>query len=206
MSITSIRCLLVLNALSFTLARVLLGQNGGLAGTLEPHVSDENCREMVYLIAGNLNQPEPAFKFMMSEVGPNWTYVNFGTLGWSVKSTAKAIIKDIREHNYKARVFAISVGDQVARYLEAELGEEIKIYNINPCSTRMALQPKWRALTSLALPVEAICHLIFGWLSVIPFIEIGGGKNYSLITLIDQYWAMAYNHLPLGTTETLEHC
>lgn len=192
----------LLNVITFTVVRICLLTNGGLAAALESHVNDENYQEMVYLIAGNLNQPEPAFEFMMSEVEPNWTYVNFETQGWSARQTAKVIIDDIQENDYKARVFAISVGDRVARYLEEGLGEEIEIYNINPCSSRKALKPEWRALTSLALPVEAICHLGLGWLSVIPFIGVEDGKSYSLITLIDQYWIMAYDRPPLETTET----
>lgn len=191
----------LLNVGTFMGVRLCLWFIGGLTATLESHVNDETSHEMTYLIAGNLNQPQSAFNFMMSEVGANYTYVKFGVQGWNAKATAKAIIKDIRSHDYKARVFTISIGDQVARYLEDELGTEVELYSINPCSYRDALQPKYCELTTTwALPAEILCHLI-GWPTMFPSIEVGGG-DYSLVMLVDQYWEIAYNKPPLKTSCT----
>lgn len=196
-----ILAVLLLNTLSFIVARIWWGLSGAMAATMRKHVEDESDKTMTYLVAGNLNQPQPAFEFLLSEISPNYTYMEFDRWGWNAHSTADAIISDIREYGYEAKVITISVGDHVARYLEEELGDEIEIYSINPCSSRKALQPKWRALTSLALPVELLCHII-GWPTVIPFIPVKGGESYSLITLIDQYWTMAYSKAPLRTSGT----
>lgn len=193
--------LYLLNISTFTVARLCLLCFGGLKATLEPHIGDEANREMTYLIAGNLNQPQPAFNFMTSELDANFTYVKFAVQGWNAKATAKAIIKDIRKHNYEARVFAISIGDQVARYLEDELGAEVEIYSINPCSYKDTLQPKYCELTTTwALPAEILCHLL-GWPTMFPSIEVGGG-DYSLVMLVDQYWEIAYGKPPLKTSCT----
>lgn len=193
---------LLLNVVTFTLARIWWGIRGELAANLEKHIGDPEDDTMTYLIAGNLNQASTAFRFMEPKFGANYTFVQFTTKGWSVKATAKKIASDIRKHDYRARVFTISLGDQVARYLERDLGRPVAVYAINPCLDRDVVRPPLNTVLKFATPVaEVVCHG-FGWLSYLPIIPSFGNK-YSMMLLIDQYWAIAHEWPPLRTTQTL---
>lgn len=192
---------ILLNAITFVVARVWWSLRGELAATLETHIGDPEDVTMTYLIAGNLNQADTAFKFMESELGSNYTFVQFNTKGWSAKATAKLIAKDIRDHGYYGRIFTISLGDHVARYLEQELGRKIEVYAINPCPNRDALQSPFRTVLRFATPfAETLCHTL-GWVSYLPIVPAFGGK-YSLALLIDQYWNIYYDYPPLGASQT----
>lgn len=193
--------LALVNAITFTIARIWWGSQGELAATLEAHISDSEDKTMTYLIAGNLNQADTAFEFMESEFGPNYTFVQFSPKGWSAKATAKAIAKDIQAHGYHGRVFTISLGDHVARYLEQALGNAIEVYAINPCSGREVLQSPWGTVLRYAtLPAEALCHAL-GWISCLPIIPSWGGQ-YSPMLLVDQYWSIYYDSPPMITSHT----
>ncbi len=192
---------ILLNAITFTLTRIWWALHGELAATLETHIENPEDKTMTYLIAGNLNQADTAFDFMKSEFGENYTFVQFSTKGWSPKATAKLIAQDIKEHSYEARVFTISLGDHVARYLERELGSTIKVYAINPCPTREALQPPLgTVLKFVSLVAELACHAC-GWVSYLPIVPSWGGQ-YSPILLIDQYWSICYDSPPLVASNT----
>lgn len=192
---------ILLNAITFTLTRIWWALHGELVATLETHIENPEDKTMTYLIAGNLNQADTAFDFMKSEFGENYTFVQFSTKGWSPKATAKLIAQDIKEHSYEARVFTISLGDHVARYLERDLGSTIKVYAINPCPTREALQSPLGAVLKFASPVaELACHAC-GWASYLPVVPSWGGQ-YSPILLIDQYWSICYDSPPLVTSNT----
>lgn len=192
---------ILLNAITFTLVRIWWGLHGDLAATLETHIGDPEDKTMVYLIGGNLNQADTAFDFMRSEFGANYTFVQFSTKGWSPKATAKLIAQDIREHGYQARIFTISLGDHVARYLEKDLGSAVKVCAINPCPNKEALQSPLGAVLQYASPVaEVLCHTL-GWISFLPIVPSWGGQ-YSPILLIDQYWSLCYDSPPMVTSST----
>lgn len=160
-------------------------------------------KQMTYLVAGTLAQPELAFEFMRSKFGENYTYVDFSRLGWRAKPTAQRIAEDIREHNYRAKIFTISLGDHVARHLEAEpdLRGRIEVYAINPCPNRTAVREPFRTLLRFSAPMaEILCHLL-GWLSVLPIIPCDGGL-YSLMLAIDQFHEIYYDSPPLDADQT----
>lgn len=198
----------VLNILSFAAARVYWWLSGKTGGEFEPHLAEQinqaaGEQTMTYLIAGNLAQPESAFKFMEAEFGQNYTYVSFGIYGWDAKTAAKYIAEDVKEHNYRARVFTISLGDHVARYLEADtdLRGKLEIYAINPCPNRSVLQKPYDTVLRFCVPLaKGVCYAL-GWASVLPVIPCDGG-NYSLILLIDQFYGIYYDSPPLGASQT----
>lgn len=198
----------ILNILSFAAARVYWWLSGKTGGVFKPHLAEQVNQEideriMTYLIAGNMAQPESAFEFMKSEFGQNYTYVSFSIYGWNAKTAAKYIAEDIKEHDYKARVFTISLGDHVARYLEAdvELKGKLEIYVINPCPNRSVLQKPYDTVLRFCAPLaKGACYMV-GWLSVLPVIPCDGG-NYSLILLIDQFYGIYYDSPPLGASQT----
>ncbi len=198
---TKIISVLLLNAITFILARIWWGFHGGLAATLETHIGDTEDTTMTYFIAGNLNQADTAFDFMKSEFGSNYTFVQFSTKGWNAKATAKLVEKDIREHGYHARIFTMSLGDHVARYLEHGPCEDLEIYAVNPCPNRKALAPPLDTVLCFAAPVaEVVCHAL-GWISYLPIVPSWGG-TYSPILLIDQYWCIYYDYPPMDTDQT----
>lgn len=191
--------ILLINAATFIIARIWWKYRGKLAATLDAHISNPENKTMTYLIAGNLNQGDTSFDFMVSELGENYTCVLFSIRGWDAKATAELIEKDIREHGYHARVFTISLSDHVARYLEAKFDETtLEVYAINPCPNREVLSPKYKLALRFLLPIaEIVCHVL-GWVSYLLAVPSFGGR-YSIALLIDQYWSIYHDFPPFRT-------
>lgn len=191
----------IANCISFILMRFIWQSAERLGAELVQHVGDPDSKTMDYFIAGNLNQPEAAFEFMRDETGDNYTYANYCPMGWDVFTTATEIAEDILEHKYQARIFTISVGDHVARYLENLGNLDIKVYAINPCPNGRTLRRPLAILLTIAAPLfSLVCHGL-GWISIIPLIPTVGGK-YSLMLLADQYTTIAYDLPSLQTKKT----
>jgi len=191
------------NAASFIVMRAWWQESGSLSAKLvrmrRPQEGDAG--ETVFLIAGNLAQPKAAFKFLAPQLQERrCAALCYKMIGWSALETARTIVRAAGEGT--AVVYAISLGDQVARHLETLMPRgRLKILAINPCPSRMALRKWVRWLLTVVAPVFwVVCHLL-GWLSVIPMIPATGGK-YSLILLADQYMALAYGLTPWTTTRT----
>lgn len=162
-----------------------------------------SAKTMTYLISGLFDQPQHAFRFLAKEIRGGLTYVQYKSFGWSVEQTAQQIAHDICKNGYQATIYTISVGDKVARHLENILGDAVKVIAINPCTYPRFLKPFFYYGSRVAAPLLQIaCHLLLGWLSTIPLIDLGGGK-YSLILLADQLMAIAYNTPPQATKRTI---
>ena len=192
----------LVNVATFVAWRIYLALTNGLAADFCGLDYDSRNKTLSYFIAGNLNQADAAFKFMEPEIGENCVFVQFSPKGWSAKATAKKIAHDLQWYHCRhARIFTISLGDHVARYLEKELGGIVEVYAVNPCPNRETLQKTWRKILCWAAPLAEIAVHGLGWLSILPIIPSFGGK-YSLALLIDQYWCIYYDHPPLGTSHT----
>ncbi len=194
--------LAIMNCMSFVLMRVRWRETSKLSGEFVQQIGNHASKTMDYFIAGNLNQPEAAFEFMRSEFGENFTYVNYSTHGWSAFDTVEKIATDIIEHSYQARIFTISVGDHVARYLEHYGTRDIKIYAINPCSNHTTLRRPLSLLLVMGAPLLGLLCCGLGWLSIIPVIPTVGGE-YSLMLLADQYMTIAYDLPPRAAAKTV---
>ena len=199
---------LCLNSVSFTLYRIvwLNSLDGKSADLVCTTAADASSAEMTYLVAGNLNQPTAAFAFLEPELDGNVTYAPFGVCGWQAQATAEQILDDISEHGYtKVNVYTISLGDHVARYIEAGIDDSecsLQVYAINPCPTAEAVkQPLRGLLTASVVPFEGVCYAL-GWLSIIPVIPTPG-DNYSLILLADQYWEIVFDDAPHDISHTV---
>lgn len=163
-------------------------------------MKDEN--EMIFLSAGNLAQPREAFRFLRSILKrKQFAFLKFKMIGWSALETAKAVTRAVGPDD-QVTVYAISVGDHVARYLEVSaISDRLEVYTINPCSNCRALRQGLRILLTIAAPIFwVICHML-GWVSIIPFIP-ATGRKYSLILLADQYMVIAFDKPPLHTSRT----
>lgn len=189
--------LLGLNSLSFMVARVTFCLSGNTAAKFEHAIVDQEDRAMTYLVAGNLNQPRAAFRFLQPELSGNATYLQFRMVGWSARATAEKIADDIRTRRLaRTSVYTISLGDHVGRYLEAMIAGldwDLRVIAINPCTDVDFMRKPLGALLKIGAPVLELCCCGLGWLSTIPVISTPGG-GYSLVLLADQYWSIAYDH------------
>lgn len=149
-------------------------------------------RHMSYLIAGNLNQPLTAFRFMANEImSDGVTAVNYLPSGFKPEYIADQIIRDIDENYYHAVVYTISVGDQVGHYIRRICGNKVPVIAINPCTTPIFLKkPIYYALRIFA-PVLVVIGWLLGWLSEIKWIPASGNR-YSLTLLFAQWFQIAY--------------
>lgn len=198
-------CILAINCASFIAARIWWRLTGRLSAEIimprrKFRIEGEN--EVIFLSAGNLAQPRKAFEFLHPQLKrKQFAFLKFKMIGWSALETAKAVARAVGPDD-QVTVYAISVGDHVARYLETSpIREQVQIYTINPCPHRRALRKELRVLLMIAAPIFwVLCHLL-GWLSIIPFIPATGGK-YSLILLADQYMAISFDMPPIYTSQT----
>lgn len=191
---------LIINAMSFVLARIFWRLTGRLSAKLEASWTKRPGRvirgEVFVLSPGNLAQPEKAFRFLFPRLrGKRCIYLKFKMIGWSPRSTVNSVLKAVAEAD-KVTVFSISLGDHIARGLEGlMIQRELNICAINPCPSRRALKIQWRWLLTIFGPVFWLLSHAIGWLSIIPFIPGTGGK-YSLMLLADQYMVLVYNRAP----------
>lgn len=154
-------------------------------GTLQVW-SAAHDRKMAYLIAGPLNQPHVALKFALPDlITSGVTMVKYQNSGYDTYQMARQIYNDIEEHDYDATIYAVSAGDQVARWLTYWLGPDVRTIAINPCSTPKFLRhPTWICGSIVAVLLQMLNHLL-GWLSLIPCIPTHSGW-YSIQLLADQ--------------------
>lgn len=172
-------------------------------------VRESTDGEMNYLIAGMLNQPGAAFWFWLDELDGGVTLVEYENTGWRAEETAEKILADVAHNNYqKVRIFAISVGDQVARYLEAKVGDNadvlLEIVAINPCSAAELLKLPVAVAAYTLTPLTRFGCYLLGWASLSPtkFLPASGG-DYSLTLLTDQGQQIIDQHVPNVTIHTV---
>ncbi len=185
----------LINAMSFmTYRSYRLTGNLHKSSNLITYRKPRSTRQMNYLVAGLLNQPATAFRFLQKSLRGGITSARFSSLGWDSWSMARQIATDILQHDYQAMVYAISVGDKVARNLEEILGDRVTIITINPCTEPSFLKPFLRYSAKILVPILGCLCMLLGWLSAIPILELFGKnyKHYSLALLVDQLWEIAY--------------
>lgn len=156
---------------------------------------------MNYFIAGNVGQGNSNFGLFLQgyknyHVEGGTTCVIFKPHGFWAKTVAKQIEDDALEHNYKVRIWAISLGDEVARELEARGNlTRLETVDINPCvDIDTVASPFSHLVRILAVPM-GIIKVALGWLSYLPVIPVDGG-NYSYATLTDQYLGILFYKVP----------
>lgn len=193
------------NILSFALAQ-LMAPEWFKKPRLETLWHSPGSGLMNYFVAGTLNQPKPAYQFIMNDIKGGVTWVSFRNTGWEAELTAKAILNHARRHDYKKiRVFAISVGDHVARYLEdfvrADPEIQLEVIAINPCSSPTYLNDGLRGAIKAA-PALQITKYLLGWASLLPVIPTPG-EAYSVALLEDQLLQVSRVSTPRRFERTL---
>lgn len=168
-------------------------------------------KAMNYLIAGNVAQPAQAFAFLLGDLEGEVVFCNYRQGGWNARLSAEEICRDMNMRisglggDTLVRIYAISCGDIVARYLESMSAlvpyAQIEIVAINPAPEAKVLKPyaRW-GLRIVAPLIEVACHAA-GFLSCIPLIP-SKGSWHSPILLADQWMEIAYAKPPHKTALT----
>lgn len=183
-----VRALLALNSLSFCAARAYWHSNEGLGAKFEIYHPAEDGELMFYLVAGCINQPRTAFKFIMDElkeVGGVTLVTYRNTRGCSMATIAKQVVRDAEKHHYKVVTIGISIGDYVARVVEDTL-PEAKSIPINPEPDSVILQPWARVASKIGSVLVSGLTIPLGWLSLIPWFN-GDGNLFSVAFIADQF-------------------
>lgn len=158
--------------------------------------------QMDYLVAGIFDHPDVSMRFLQKKYNRGITIVNNSNFGWSPERIAQAIVNDIEQHNYHATVYAISIGDQVARFIEEACylrnipEDQIRIISLNPCPNCHMLKPHWRIIAKVCTAIIAAFTYLLGWISVIPIIPSFEHKFCSLAFISDQLLSLAAIHPP----------
>lgn len=170
---------LLLNSLSF----VAIHMTGHSGAKLEVIREAKPGERMNYLIAGLFNQPRKAYEKLWDEMEGGVTLVTFRATGWRPLDMARDVANDIKQHERTARVYTISVGDQVGRYLNMFRDNDTQVIAINPCGHSSLLKSGQRKLSALGTVLCYLVSYLLGWFSLIPCLPGG----YSLPLLADQF-------------------
>ncbi len=178
--------LLVLNSLSFLVMRVYWYSSEKFGAELEVFESAPDGGKMYYLVAGCVNQPHSAFCFLADELDGGITLVNYRAVqGCSIKTIAEQVVEDAERHRYDVRVVGISIGDYVARRVEAEI-PGAKSVAINPEPDAGILRPYANVASKVGSVLVEALTVPLGWLSAIPWYN-GCGNYFSTAFIADQF-------------------
>ena len=145
-------------------------------------------KEINVLIAGFFTQPFSAYRELCQAHLAQEIYVIYSCFGWNAKNSAAQLDEALKKYTGKVNIYAISVGDKIAR----SMTRCNHIYSINPCPNPCVLRNEWqRKLPPLAILLEAVAFVL-GWLSVIPAIPTDDSP-YSLALIADQLWEISVN-------------
>lgn len=193
----------VVNAVSYTVARAAWYMKGEVGATLQTVREIDESGVMNYFVAGNVNQPDTAFKFLEDKLDGGITYVTYNNLkGCSMRLITQQVLDDIGERGCKARIFGISIGDYVSRFAEAEFSE-IKTVAINPEPHPKILKPHARYGLGIVTPIMEALTVPLGWVSHVP-LPFAKNHKFSLAFLADQWRDIAYlTDAPWVTADTI---
>ena len=169
------------------------------------HEKDNPHKVVNYLIPGMLRVPRKALEPFANEMVGDVVFVDLNSKVWDSKHFAEQIVNDIREGGYKdVRIFAISIGDKVARQLDSEVGHELRksgikitTYDINPCANRGEVKGGFRLGLVLGAPLFRLITFALGpigYLDIIPGDQgsVSDPNRHSLVEISSQLWAIAF--------------
>ncbi len=212
--------LLLLELLNIVTFNWMRAQDTSKGADLVVLKEDPRSDVVNYVIAGLLNQADTVFHAYKDDFEGTVIAVNFRRTGWEPRRMAESILTDIAWRRLevstegsnaypKVRIWAISVGGQVAHWVDtlAPAGT-VKVVAVNPCTMRVCLKSAFWGYDTLAQGLRTILgdHLL-GWVSLLPIIPMSGvdttapGRTwkYSPILLADQLVAIMMGGQPFGT-------
>ncbi len=194
----------LINIITYT--RFRLQMNG--RARLEVRKPAKEGEKMTYCLPGMKSDPENAFKFIENTafternlINGGITYVYYEDSGFYPKAIARQIVADVKKHHYTPYIISVSVGDQIARHVEAEL-ENLSIIAINPATNRDCLSLDYRIKLRFKLFFENIILFFAGWIGQLRLIKLSGNKRQSLALYNDMKNYLAKSKLAIGNTAT----
>lgn len=177
---------LLLNIVSCFVFRVFIHRGRMKIYDFDPK-GEKAAKEASILIAGLGNQPYSAYKELEPSVGAEREiYAEYSCFGWNAKNSAEQL-DEIKFHpDTRVSVYAISVGDKIARYLK----RCERIYSINPCPHPSVLKDRYQIILPILSVILEVLTFSLGWLAVIPFIPVEE-VHYSLALLADQLFEIS---------------
>lgn len=178
--------LLIINAITCFIFRVFIHR--GRLKILDFASETNETSDVSILLAGIFNQPYGAFFLLPAVKSDHMIFCDYSCFGFNAKNAGKQInAMDIPSPS-RVNVYAISLGDKVARYLT----RCTHIYGINPCPNPSVLRTNWqKILPPVALSLEIIT-LALGWIAVIPLVP-SDDTCYSIALISDQLWEISIN-------------
>ncbi len=175
------------NMLSFAVTRFCWATTGKTGAELEVIRPIADGKKMYYLVAGCVNQPRSAFRFLIDELKDGGvTFVNYQAVrGCNIESIAEQVIADAKEHRYDVRVIGISIGDYVGREVEAQI-PNAKSVGINPEPEASVLRPYANIASKVGSVLLEVLTVPLGWLSAIPWYS-DCGNRFSTAFIADQF-------------------
>ncbi|MBQ6354839.1 hypothetical protein IJJ18_00200 [Candidatus Saccharibacteria bacterium] len=166
----------------------------------------DNPRKVVnYIIPGMLRVPKSAFQPFVNEMVGDVVFVDLNCTVWDSKLFAKQIVEDAKAKGYlDVRIFAISIGDKVARKIDSKIGHDLRkagavitTYDINPCANRAEAASGSRIGLVLGAPLFRLVTFLLGplgYLDIIPGDRPSKSdpNRHSLVELSSQIWAIAF--------------
>ena len=177
--------LLILNAVSCFIFRVFIHRGKMRILDFNPE-KEIPPKEASILIAGLMNQPYQAFKELKSVNVERVIYAEYSCLGWNSKTSAKQLDAIKYDPSTRVNVYAISVGDKVARHMLTCT----HIYSIDPCPHPYVLREEISGDLAIIAVVFEILSFFLGWLAVLPVISCGESR-FSLALIADQLWEIS---------------
>ena len=197
---------LLLEVLNVTTFNRMRAHDQYRSATLTVLKEDPRSNVVNYLIGGMLNQSETTFHAYQNDFEGTVIAVNFKRTGWDPQLMAEVILRDIDWRHSEVRIWAVSVGDQVARWVEKSLTPgAAKTVAINPCTTPQCLQKQYHGYEWLARLIrDGVCEHFLGWASLLPIIPMAGTDTrapnrhwkYSPMLLADQLVAITNGRQP----------
>lgn len=163
---------------------------------------------MTYCLPGMKSTPEMAFRFQerasiheKNFIVGGITYVAYENSGFDARTIANQIIKDIREHDYQPVIISVSVGDQIARYVEQEI-DNLSIIAINPATNVDCLKDEVVFKLTIAEFFKNIFLALVGWIGLLPVIRTDGRSHQSPSLANDMKNCLAKSNLQVTTNAT----
>lgn len=163
---------------------------------------------MTYCLPGLKSTPDSAFKFQERAtihedivMTGGITYVYYEDSGFNPKTIAKQIVLDIKEHHYRPIIISVSVGDQIARYLEQEI-DDLSIIAINPAPNNECLKCDVLTLLTIKCVIKNFILASIGWLGQLRLIKTDGKTRQSLNLVLDMENCLIRSNLEVTTKAT----
>ncbi len=194
-----------LNIFSYTLYRA---KAGGKADFLVKKKS-EHGGKMTYCLPGIQANPRESFKFLEQltlqkpDLVPGGiTYIRYNNHGFDPQQIAKQIIRDINQFEYEPYIISVSIGDQVARFIEQKV-ENVKIIAINPATNANSLNFESLFKLQFKLMLMNIFATFGGWLGALRTVCTNSRRRQSISLYLDCLNCLTKSELKVSSRATV---